>query len=201
MGFSFLFQFWVVAIAGWINEYQHTIIAYKDEEIRCLREQLKKATGKERPRFTNTQRIRLATKAKQLGRATLRKINPLVTPDTLLRWHRELIAEKYDSSRAPRVGRPPISEEVKELILQFAKQNRGWGCPRIVGELAKLGHTVCKTTVSNILHAHGLDPAPDRDKLSWGDFLKAHWIHWPQLTSSPSKSGTTSGLLAISPCS
>ena len=175
MDFSVLFQFWVVAITGRINEYQHAIIAYKDEEIRCLREQLKKATGKERPSFTNNQRIRLATKAKKLGRATLRKINPLVTPDTLLRWHRELIAQKYDSSRAPRVGRPPISEEIKELILQFARQNRGWGYPRIVGELGKLGHDVSKGTVSNVLNDHGLDPVPDRDKLSWDDFLKAHW--------------------------
>ncbi|MEM6259402.1 MAG: hypothetical protein AAGI37_14055 [Planctomycetota bacterium] len=105
-----LLQFWVVTIAGRINAYQHAIITYKDEEIRCLREQLKKSTGNDQPRFTNQQRIRLATKAKKLGRATLCRINPLVTPDTLLRWHRKLIARKYDSSRAPRIGRPPISE-------------------------------------------------------------------------------------------
>ena len=175
MNFSFLFQFWVVAIAGKINAYQHAIIAYKDEEIRCLREQLRAATGKERLRFTDKQRSRLAVKAKKLGRATLRLINPLVTPDTLLRWHHRLIAQKYDSSRAPRVGRPPISEEVKELILRLARQNRGWGYSRIVGELTKLGHNVCSSTVSNVLHADGLDPVPDRDKLSWDDFLKTHW--------------------------
>ncbi|MEM9109398.1 MAG: integrase core domain-containing protein [Planctomycetota bacterium] len=175
MNLGLLLQFWVVAIAGRINAYQHAVIAYKDEEIRCLREQLKKSTGKDRPRFTNQQRIRLATKAKELGRATLCKINPLVTPDTLLRWHRKLIAQKYDSSRAPKTGRPVIAEEIKELVLQFARQNPGWGYARIVGELGKLGHTVCESTVSNVLHANGLDPVPDRDKLSWDDFLKAHW--------------------------
>lgn len=130
MSFSFLFQLWVVAIAGKINEYQHAIIAYKDEEVRCLREQLRKATGKERLRFIDKQRVRLAAKAKKLDRATLLKINPLVTPDTLLRWHRVLIAQKYDASRTPRVGRPPILEEIKELALRFARQNRGWGYPQ-----------------------------------------------------------------------
>ncbi|CAN0558278.1 unnamed protein product, partial [Laminaria digitata] len=166
---------WVIAIAGSINDYQHVIIAYKDNEIRCLREQLKKATGKDRPRFTDMQRIRLATKAKRLDRATLLKINPIVTPGTLLRWHKKLIAQKYDSSRAPKMGRPPISEEIKELILKFARQNRGWGYLRIVGELSKLGHDVCSSTVANALQANGLDPVPGQDRLSWGDFLKAHW--------------------------
>lgn len=71
MNFVFLFQFWVVAIAGRINAYQHAIIAYKDEEICCLREQLMKATGKERMPFTNKRRIRLAAKVKKIGRATL----------------------------------------------------------------------------------------------------------------------------------
>lgn len=59
--------------------------------------------------------------------------------------------------------------------MRFDWQNRGWGYPRIVGELAMLGHDVSKSTVSNVLHAHGLDPVPDRDKFSWDDFLKAHW--------------------------
>lgn len=99
MNLSFLLQFWVVAIAGRINEYQHAIIAYKDEEVRSLREQLRIATGKDRLRFAHKQRVRLATKAKNLDRATLGKINSIVTPSTLFRWHSELIAQKYDSSR------------------------------------------------------------------------------------------------------
>ncbi|MCG8512056.1 MAG: hypothetical protein MI741_22805, partial [Rhodospirillales bacterium] len=126
MTFHFLFRFWVAMIAGWIHEQQRGVIAFKDAEIRSLREQLRLATGTDRLRFTDAQRRRLAAKAKKLGRAVLREIDPLVTPDTLLRWHRKLIARKYDSSHIPRVGRPPLDQRVKDLIVRMAQVSRRW---------------------------------------------------------------------------
>ncbi len=87
--------FVLVALSGWINRHQQTVIDYLKEENRVLREQC----GKKRLRFTDDQRRRLAAKAKLLGRKALGELGTLVTPDTLLRWHRRLIARKYDGSK------------------------------------------------------------------------------------------------------
>ena len=95
-------QFLISILAGWVNRGQQDIIEYLQEENRVLREQL----GAERLLFTDVQRRRLAAKAKKIGRKGLFEISTLVTPDTLLRWYRRLIAEKYDGSQARRVGRP-----------------------------------------------------------------------------------------------
>jgi hypothetical protein len=85
-------QFLLVALAGWVNQHQRDVIDYLREENRVLREQL----GPRRLRFTDAQRRRLAAKAKALGRRILMEIATIVTPDTLLAWHRTLIAKKYD---------------------------------------------------------------------------------------------------------
>ena len=178
MNLSILFQFWVVIVAGRINEYQQAVIAYKDEEIRCLREQLREATGRDKPRFTDTQRVRLAALAFKLGRAALGQINTLVTPDTLLRWHKQLIAKKYDGMKGKKrpVGRPRLLKSIRDQIIRFARANRTWGYERISGELAKVDMEACPTTVENVLKANGLPPVPDRGKqMSWEEFLKAHW--------------------------
>ena len=89
---SYPLRFVLVALAGWINQQQRDVVDYLQEENRALREQL----GPGRLRFTDDQRRRLAAKAKTLGRHVLRDIATIVTPDTLLAWHRRLIAQQYD---------------------------------------------------------------------------------------------------------
>ena len=165
-------QFLVVALAGWVNDQQRDIIDYLQAENRVLREQL----PPRRLRFTDAQRRRLAAKAKGLGRRALRELETLVTPDTLLAWHRRLIAQKYDGNPRRGPGRPRVLEEIRELIVQMATANRDWGYTRIRGALSNLGHDVSRGTIANVLKAHGLEPAPDRTKrTTWREFLAAHW--------------------------
>lgn len=100
-----------------------------------------------------------------------------MTPDTILRWHRELVAKKWDySEKRQAVGRPRIRQAIVDLILQFARENPTWGYDRIQGALANVGHHISDTTVGNVLKAHGIEPAPDRKRRTeWKTFLKAHW--------------------------
>ena len=96
----------------------------------------------------------------------------LVSPQTLVRWHRELVARKWTyRRRSP--GRPPLDPELRELVLRLGRENRGWGCVRIQGELRKLGIRVGATTIRSILRRSGLGPAPRRGGPSWGEFLRA----------------------------
>jgi transposase InsO family protein len=158
--------------AGWVNRCQRDVIEYLEEENRILREQL----GGKRLRFTDRQRRRLAAKAKVVGRKGLSEISTLVTPDTLLRWYRKLIAKKYDGSKNRSAGRPKTAAEIEELILRMARQNRAWGYTRIRGALYNLGHDIGRNTIKRILFRNGLDPAPLRGTvMSWETFLKAHW--------------------------
>ena len=130
-------QLWVVALAGWINQQQQDVIEYLSTENRVLRETL----GKKRITLNDDQRRRLAVKAKVLGRKLLEQVATIVTPDTLMRWHRRLIAEKWDYSdrREKKPGRLPISKEITQLVLQIAQENPCWGYDRIQGALANLG--------------------------------------------------------------
>ncbi len=158
--------------AGWVNRAQQDIIEYLQEENRVLREQL----GGKPPLFTDDQRRRLATKAKAIGRKGLLEIGTIVTPDTLLRWYRTLIAKKYDGSAARKPGRPKTAAEIEHLIMHIARHNPTWGYTRIRGALYNLGHDIGRNTIKRILLDHGIDPAPLRNKgLSWSTFLKAHW--------------------------
>ena len=165
-------QFVVMAMAGWINERQQQVIEYLQEENRVLREQ----TGKRRLRFTDDQRRRLAVKANVLGRKTLTELDTLVMPDTLLNWHRKLIAEKYDGSAKRRPGRPQVREEIQRQVLRMAQENRTWGYRRIQGALSHLGYKLAGSTIAEILRRHGIEPAPERSrKTSWKEFLTQHW--------------------------
>jgi transposase InsO family protein len=165
-------QFLMSLFAGWVNRSQQDVIEYLEKENQVLREQL----GGKRLLFTNRQRRRLAAKAKVIGRKGLFEISTLVTPDTLLRWYRRLIAQKYDGSKSRTVGRPRTAAEIEELILQMARQNRTWGYTRIRGALYNLGHDIGRNTIKRILLDNGLDPAPLRGRtISWETFLKAHW--------------------------
>jgi transposase InsO family protein len=165
-------RFLLVALAGWINQQQREAIDYLQAENRVLREQL----GGRRLRFTDDQRVRLAAKAKQLGRRSLREIGTIVTPDTLLAWHRRLIARKYDGHHRRGPGRPPVMGEIRQLVVRMATENRDWGYTRILGALANLGHDVGRGTIATILKQHGIEPAPERRKrTTWREFLSAHW--------------------------
>ena len=155
-----------------MNQKQQHAIDYLREENRVLREQL----GNRRLRFTNDQRRRLAAKAKLVGRRALNEIADLVTPDTLLAWHRKLIAEKYDGSAKRGVGRPRTTSEIAGLVVRMAQENRDWGYRRILGALSNLGHSVARGTIANLLKKHGIEPAPDRlRRTTWKEFLSRHW--------------------------
>ena len=168
----YLWQFFVIAFAGWVNRFQQDAIEYLKEENRVLREQL----GGRRLRFTAAQRRRLAAKARTLGRDGLKEIADLVTPDTLLRWYKELIAKKYDGSQRRGPGRPRVLETIRELVVRMATENSTWGYTRICGALRNLGHDVGRNTVKRILAEHGLEPANERSKrMPWSTFLRAHW--------------------------
>ena len=166
------FRFIVIAVAGWMNQNQQYAIDYLRKENRVLREQL----GTRRLRFTEDQRRRLAAKAKLVGRRLLSDIAGLVTPDTLLAWHRKLIAEKYDGSAKRGSGRPRIISEIETLVVRMAQENRDWGYRRILGAMSNLGHIVGRGTVANILKKNGIEPAPERvRKTTWKEFLTQHW--------------------------
>jgi transposase InsO family protein len=155
-----------------MNQHQQHVIEYLMEENRVLREQM----GSRRLRFSDNQRCRLAAKAKKLGRKLLAQVATIVTPETLLAWHRKLIAQKYDGSSFRRPGRRPTGKEIAALIVRMAEENRAWGYRRIQGALANLGHMLAHNTIANILKGHGIEPAPERSrKTTWREFLDRHW--------------------------
>jgi putative transposase len=166
------FQFLIIAIAGWMNHRQLQIIEYLREENRVLREQL----GGRRLRFNDDQRRRLAVRAKGLGRKLLAQVASLVTPDTLMAWHRKLIAEKYDGHNRRGPGRPRTRKEWEDLVLRMAQENRTWGYRRIQGAISNLGYKIARSTIADILRRHGIEPAPERSrKTTWKEFLTQHW--------------------------
>ncbi len=150
----------LISIAGWLGQQQRDAIDYLREENRVLREQL----GGRRLRLNDNQRRRLAVKAKMLGRSILREVATIVTPETLLVWHRKLIAQKYDGSRNRGPGRPRTRDKIEDLVVRLAMENRDWGYRRIQAALANLGHEVARGTIANILKQHGLEPAPERNR-------------------------------------
>ena len=174
---TFILQPWqllLVILSGWVNRHQQQMIDFYVSQTKMLLE----SQGKKRILLNDDQRRLLAVKGKALGRKVLTELTTIVTPDTILRWHRELVAQKWDYSdrRKKKPGRPPLSDEVKQLVVRFAKENPDWGYDRIQGALANLRHTISDQTVGNILKAHGIEPAPERKRqMTWKTFLKAHW--------------------------
>jgi putative transposase len=163
----------IVMIAGWIQRHQQQVITYLIEENRILKAQL----GGRRLRLTDTERRRLAMLAHPLSRERLKAVATIATPDTLMRWYKRLIAQKFDGSKQRRpLGRPRVSEEVEQLVVRMTEENPTWGYRRIQGALANLGHPIDASTVRNILRRYRLDPAPTRRKagMSWSQFLKLH---------------------------
>jgi hypothetical protein len=163
-------QLLLATFAAWANRGQGNVIAYLVEENRVLKEQLK--AGGKRLRFTDDQRRRLAAKGKPLGRRALRKIATIVTPETILGWHRRLIAAKWTYPRR-RIGRPGVMREIRELTVRMAGENPSWGYARIQGALRHLNHRVARSTIAKVLKEHGIKPSPDRP-MSWATFVRSH---------------------------
>src|SRR5947207_6908609 len=140
-------------------------------EVVVLRHQLmvlKRQVG--RPHLRRRDRLFMAAISRTLPRA--RWSSFVVSPQTLLRWHRELVRRKWTYKQTSAAGRPPIPDEVRELILRMGRENPRWGCVRIRGELAKLGIGVSATAIRTLLRRSGLGPAPRRSGPTWGEFLR-----------------------------
>jgi hypothetical protein len=144
----------------------------KDLEILVLRHELRvlrRKTGP--PKLRAIDRVLLAAASRAIPRD--RWASFLVTPATLVRWHRELVRKKWTYGKTGRPGRPPIDPEVRQLILRLARENPRWGCVRIAGELRKLGIRVGATTIRTLFRTARLGPAPRRVGPTWTDFLRA----------------------------
>jgi putative transposase len=186
-------QFFVVILVGWVNREQQKIIEFYQTQV----ETLMKVQGKKRVLLTDDQRRLLAVKGKAVGRRALRELTTIVTPDTILRWHRMLVAKKWDySDRRKRVGRPRIRQVIVDLILRFAKENPTWGYDRIQGALANVGYHISDQTVGNVLKEHGIEPAPDRKRqTTWKTFIKSHWDVLAAIDFTTIEVWTKSGLV------
>jgi putative transposase len=144
-----------------------------------LRQQVRilQRKAKTTPRITDPERMVLATLTDKYKRAKtgvhqrLNQVIMIFKPETVLRWHRERVRRKWTFKRKRQPGRPGTSAEVEALIVRLAKENASWGYERIQGELLKLGHTVCPSTVGNVLKRHGITPASERSSSSWRKFL------------------------------
>ena len=145
----------------------------KDADLLVLRHEnavLRRHAG--RVRYAPADRAWLAALARLVPRTRWAEVFP-VTPATLLAWHRRLVAGKYDASKRRKPGRPPTNPGIARLVVRLARENPSLGHRRIQGELAKLGMMVAPSTVWQILHAAGIDPAPRRCGPTWRQFLRA----------------------------
>jgi len=158
----------LAALVGWLDQRQQAAVAYLIEENRILRGHVRG-----RIRLTDEERRRLAVHGHRLGRRRLRDVATIVTPDTILRWHRRLVAQKWTYAKR-RGGRPGVLAEIRRLVVRMAEENPTWGYTRILGALKNVGHRVSRSTIARILKAHGIPPVPERPT-SWQTFLQAHW--------------------------
>ncbi|MFF1756578.1 integrase core domain-containing protein [Streptomyces sp. NPDC058266] len=147
--------------------------AAKDAEVLALRHEnavLRRQIA--RVRYEPADRIWLAALSRLVPRDRWRQVFA-VTPTTLLRWHRQLVMRKWTFTQRRRPGRPSTASTVKQLILRLARENHTWGHRRIQGELARLGYLIAPSTVWQVLHDAGIDPAPQRSGPTWHQFLNA----------------------------
>jgi putative transposase len=158
-------------ITGTVDQELLVRNEYLVTENRILRNQIKG-----RLRLNEGERKALAEIGQKLSRQALQEVSQIVKPDTILGWHRKLVAQKFDGStqrKAP--GRPAIDQELEVLVVRLAKENRSWGYDRIVGALLNLGYTISDQTVGNILKRHGIPPAPERKTTTtWKEFICTH---------------------------
>src|SRR5579863_8490079 len=163
-------QFLAAWIGTWLARRQERLIGYLKEENRVL---LEKLGGK--VRLTDPERRRLARVGKVVGRRGLGEVASIATPDTILRWYRELVAKKYDGSSKRGPGRPGTAAEIVRLLVEMATRNTTWGYTRLRGALKNVGYKVGRNTIKRILKERGIEPAPlRRRRYSWATFIKAH---------------------------
>ena len=157
-------------ITGSLNEDLLRRIEYLLEENRVLRNQIDC-----RILLTDPERCTLAEKAVALGRLMADTVT-IVKPETILKWHRRLVAKKFDGSRfRKRQGRPRTKTEIEDLVIRLARDNPAWGYDRIAGAIHNLGHHISDQTVGNILQRNGLGSSPERRRnTTWSEFIRRH---------------------------
>jgi transposase InsO family protein len=158
-------------VTGSVDEHLLLRIEYLVAENGILRAQI---TG--HLQLSDAERTTLAEIGKKLGKQALKEIAKAAKPDTILGWHRKLVAQKFDGSAQRKArGRPRVDKELEDLVVQMARENRAWGYDRLAGALAHLGYDISDQTVGNILKRRGLPPAPERKKLTtWKEFIRTH---------------------------
>jgi hypothetical protein len=197
----------LAALVGWLDQRQEEAVTYLIEENRILRGHVRG-----RIRVTDDERRRLAVQGHRLGRRRLREVATIVTPDTILRWHRQLIARKWTYAKR-RGGRPGVRAEIRRLVVRMAEENPTWGYTRMVGALKNVGHRVSRASIARILKAvmfHGWVASPaaaseqmsdeDRAKIAgrgiaakngatssaeFSDSTRLRWRHRPQTPHVP----------------
>jgi putative transposase len=155
----------------------HPGLRHRDQELPARNEYLAAENGilkaqlKGRLKLSDAERARLGEIGHRLGRKILGEVATVARPDTILAWYRKLVARKFDGSKARQgPGRPRVKQEVEQLIVRMASENRDWGYDRIVGALANLGYKISDQTVGNVLQRHALSPAPERKRTTtWPD--------------------------------
>jgi transposase InsO family protein len=160
----------LACITGSVDEELLLRNEYLATENRILRKQIEG-----RVILTDTERRTLAEIGKKLRKQALEEIATIVKPDTLLAWHRKLVAQKFDGSTQRRsLGRPRVDKDLEDWVVKMAKENCSWGYDRIAGSLADLGYTISDQTVGNILKRRGIPIAPDRKTTTWREFIRSH---------------------------
>jgi transposase len=153
-------QFLAAWLAVWIERVLQSQVDYLRAENRLPREKL----GAKGLQLTDAERRKLGTLGKALGRKGLAAVATIASPETILRWYRELVAKKYDGSQQRRQGRPKTAADIAALVVRISKENERWGYTRIKGALQNLGHKIGRNTIKRILQENGIDPAPERGK-------------------------------------
>src|SRR6266849_2939615 len=158
-------------VTGSINQELLLRNEYLAAENHILKLQIKG-----RLRLSDGERATLAGMAKRLGRKALQEIACIAKPDTILAWHRKLVAQKFDGSKKRGLaGRPRVDATIDELVVKLARENSSWGYDRIVGALANLSHETSSHSVGNIPRRHGIAPVPKRKQITtWSDFIRSH---------------------------
>jgi len=159
-----------------INERMQKKLDYTQTEVRVLKEIIERLTGKKRIPFTDAHRRRLAIAGKDLTSKERTELCTLVKPGTILTWFRAFCAKKYDSSKKRGPGRPRTDAEKRDLVVQLAISNPGWGYTKIRDALRGMKIEIGRTTIAEILKEAGIEPAPEREKKrTWKQFMKSHW--------------------------
>jgi putative transposase len=161
----------LACVTGSVDEELLLRNEYLATENQILRKQIEG-----RVILTDTERQSLAEIGKKLGKQALEDIATIVKPDTILAWHRKLVAQKFDGSRQRKSpGRPRVAKDLEDWVVKMATENRSWGYDRIAGALTELGYEISDQTVGNILKRRGIPTAPDRKKTTtWREFIRRH---------------------------